>query len=290
MHFNLSSLIIIPLLVLILSFGSNTFGQEIEVESELIQLLRQKSENNILVCVHRATNKNHPENSISAVKASMLLGVDIIELDIRTTKDDSLVIMHDHDIDRTTNGSGYVSKMTYEELQEYNLVHSDTLTNEKIPTLRQILMVTKEKDVILNLDLKDINVDDYYSILREFNMEHKVMSYIWDPVLMNRILELDSLYSVLPLVNNIKEVRFYNEMMISKLIHFTELSYTSEIIEEAKRNDQLIFINSLWEIDELFMNGDTTKMDALIIKEPAIIQTDYPEELINYLKQNGYIR
>ncbi|GAB5408319.1 MAG: hypothetical protein BalsKO_06840 [Balneolaceae bacterium] len=279
---------ILLLAIITISCSSNTVEQEVKLEAEVIQTIRELSEDNILICVHRATNKDHPENSLSAINASIFLGVDIIELDVRTTKDDSLVIMHDHDIDRTTNGSGYVSTMTYQELLEYNLLHSDTLTNEKIPTLRQVLKITYDKKVILNLDLKDINVEDYYALLREFKMEHKVMSYIWDPELMTDILDLDSLYAVLPLANNIREVRYYNEYVLSKLIHFTDESYKDEIIQEAKNNEQLIFINSLWETDEFFLEGNTAKMDSLIIKNPAIIQTDYPEELLKYLKQEVY--
>lgn len=286
MNFKIKGLIVITL---VLIYCNSTPTEEVlVVESDVIQSIRQKVEDNILVCVHRATNKNHPENSISAVNASILLGVDVIELDVRTTKDDSLVIMHDHDIDRTTNGSGYVSTMMYGDLQEYYLLHSDTLTNEKIPTLRQILSITTNEDVILNLDLKDINVDDFYSLLKEFKMEHKVMSYIWDSDLMDQILNKDSLYAVLPLANNIREVRYFNEYIASKLIHFTDESYQDEVIQEAKSNDQLIFINSLWETDEFFIGGDTAQMDSLIVREPAIIQTDYPEELLQYLNEQGY--
>ncbi len=286
MNFKINSVLLVAIITI--SCSSNTMEQEVTQEAEVIQTVRELSEDNILVCVHRATNKDHPENSLSAITASISLGVDIIELDVRTTKDDSLVIMHDHDIDRTTNGTGYISTMTYQELLDYNLIHSDTLTNEKIPTLRQVLKITYDKEVILNLDLKDINVEDYYALLREFEMEHKVISYIWDPELMTDILDLDSLYAVLPLANNIREVRYYNEYVLSKLIHFTDESYKDEIIQEAKNNEQLIFINSLWETDELFLEGNTAKMDSLIVKNPAIIQTDYPEELLNYLKQKGF--
>ena len=285
---NIRFLSLLAFIIIFFSCSSNSQVDEIEIESELIQAIRYKSKDKILVCAHRATNKNFPENSISAINASIALGVDIIELDVRTTKDDSLVIMHDHDIDRTTNGSGYVASMTYKDLQKYHLLHRDILTNEKIPTLRQVLSEISGKDVILNLDLKDIDITNYFRILKEFGMERKVMSYIWSPELMDSILDEDSLYAVLPLANNIKEVRYYNGYVHSKLIHLTDESFKGDIIQEAKNNGQLIFINSLWEIDELFIEGNTIKMDSLIFNKPTIIQTDYPEELINYLENFGY--
>ncbi|RNC83214.1 MAG: hypothetical protein ED557_10950 [Balneola sp.] len=256
-------------------------------ETEVILRIKHKSTLEILVCAHRATVGYLPENSLSAIRESVALGVDIIELDVRTTADDSLVIMHDHDIDRTTNGSGYVSSMSYSALQEYFLTHADSLTNEKIPTLREVLYLTQNEDVILNLDLKDVNTHQYYELLEEFKMQYQVMSYIWDEELFWELLEKDSLYAVLPLANTIQEVRYFNSFVDSKLIHFTEESYQPEIIEEAKSNGQLIFINSLWEIDDLFIDGQTQEMDSLIAHRPAIIQTDYPKELIDYLKQKG---
>lgn len=62
----------------------------------------------ILVAAHRATHQNYPENSIAAILESIRLGVDIIELDVRATKDGKLVVIHDRTVVRTTNGTGKV--------------------------------------------------------------------------------------------------------------------------------------------------------------------------------------
>jgi glycerophosphoryl diester phosphodiesterase len=66
---------------------------------------------------HRGDRKNFPENTMSAFRAAVDLGLDAIETDIRMTKDGHLVIMHDRDVARTTNGKGFIDQMTLEELR-----------------------------------------------------------------------------------------------------------------------------------------------------------------------------
>jgi len=70
----------------------------------------------VLVASHRAAHIIYPENSILSIKEAIRLGVDIVELDVKVTKDGVPVLMHDGTIDRTTTGSGKPSDYTYEEL------------------------------------------------------------------------------------------------------------------------------------------------------------------------------
>ena len=62
----------------------------------------------IVVASHRGDWRNYPENSIPAIESVIRMGVDIMELDLKLTKDSVLVLCHDHTIDRTTTGRGRV--------------------------------------------------------------------------------------------------------------------------------------------------------------------------------------
>lgn len=62
--------------------------------------------------------------------------IDMIELDVRTSKDGEMVLMHDATIERTTNGTGKVSELNYKELLSYNLYHDGALTEEKYHSSR----------------------------------------------------------------------------------------------------------------------------------------------------------
>jgi hypothetical protein len=65
--------------------------------------------------------RNDPENSLQSLKRAAVLGVDIVEMDLKRTKDGQLVLMHDKTLDRTTTGSGPVSDHTLGELQSLTL-------------------------------------------------------------------------------------------------------------------------------------------------------------------------
>ena len=100
--------------------------------------------NGVLVASHRADWKLAPENSLAALENAIRYGVDIVETDVRRTKDGHLVILHDLHVARVTNGQGYVSDMTLEEIKRLNL--RDALgqtTTEKIPTLEEYMLAAK---------------------------------------------------------------------------------------------------------------------------------------------------
>jgi glycerophosphoryl diester phosphodiesterase len=85
---------------------------------------------------HRGAAGHAPENTLRSVERAIELGVDLIELDVQSTKDGHLVIMHDKRIGRTTNGTGYVSAMTLDELRRFT-----TSEGDPIPTLEKILQL-----------------------------------------------------------------------------------------------------------------------------------------------------
>ncbi|MBR6528030.1 MAG: Ig-like domain-containing protein [Lachnospiraceae bacterium] len=68
---------------------------------------------------HRAAWRNGPECSLIAIYASIAMGIDVAELDVKVTSDGVPILMHDTDISRTTTGSGNVENMTWEQLKEY---------------------------------------------------------------------------------------------------------------------------------------------------------------------------
>src|SRR5207244_9942203 len=61
-----------------------------------------------VVVAHRGVHTSAPENSLASVREAIALGVDMVELDVRTTRDGRLVLLHDETVDRTTDGSGRV--------------------------------------------------------------------------------------------------------------------------------------------------------------------------------------
>jgi glycerophosphoryl diester phosphodiesterase len=89
---------------------------------------------------HRGAAGHEPENTLSAVKKGIALGVDYIEVDVQVTSDRHFVLMHDKFVTRTTGGVGRVVDMSLDELLKL-----DAGRGEKIPLLREVLEIADNR-------------------------------------------------------------------------------------------------------------------------------------------------
>jgi glycerophosphoryl diester phosphodiesterase len=98
---------------------------------------------------HRGAAGYEPENTLRSFRKALELGVDMVELDVRRTKDGKLVVIHDDTVDRTTPGSGAVAEMTLAEIMEL-----DAGRGEKVPILDEVLDLVRGK-VGMDIEVKD---------------------------------------------------------------------------------------------------------------------------------------
>ena len=111
----------------------------------------------ILVAAHRGARFTHPENTMHAFRHAIEQGVDMIETDVRMTKDRQLVLMHDPTVDRTTNGSGTVCDMTLAEFKALNAAvdYGDYPEGVAPPTLDEFMKLCAAHETLINFELKD---------------------------------------------------------------------------------------------------------------------------------------
>lgn len=102
----------------------------------------------------------YPENTLAAFRRAMAVGADVIELDLRGTKDGRLVALHDETLDRTTDGTGLVTDFTLEELKKLNAGG-----NEQIPTYEEVLQLVANTGTKLLLDIKNSSLLDKREIV-----------------------------------------------------------------------------------------------------------------------------
>jgi len=91
---------------------------------------------------HRGGRVYEPENTIAAFQHAIDTGADWIEFDVQQTKDGKLVVIHDETVDRTTDGTGRVEDMTFEQIRVL-----DAGNGEQIPTFEEIIAFAKENGV-----------------------------------------------------------------------------------------------------------------------------------------------
>ena len=117
---------------------------------------------NIYVAAHRGWPAKYPENTMESFRAAEAIGVDQLEFDVRVTKDNELVIIHDAAVDRTTNGTGLVRDHTLAELKALDAGShkGEEFAGCKIPTLIEFMDWIKDNATItLDVELKEYPID-----------------------------------------------------------------------------------------------------------------------------------
>jgi len=144
-----------------------------------------------LVIAHRGGRSLGPESTLYTYRNAVKLGVDVLEMDVRSTRDGKLIILHDRTVARTTNATGSVENYTLVELKELDAAHrwspdngrTFPLRNKgvKIPTLAEVLAEFPETK--MNLEIKDSRSSTIQSLcrlIRDHQMTKKVMVASFD--------------------------------------------------------------------------------------------------------------
>lgn len=107
-----------------------------------------------LACAHRGLSAEEPENTLAAFRAAADAGAHAIELDVRLTHDKHVVVMHDANIARTTDGAGRVGDLDLKELQTHHTADGP------VPTLDEVFEALGDWKGVWNIELKQRNVAD----------------------------------------------------------------------------------------------------------------------------------
>jgi len=111
----------------------------------------------VCLVAHRGGASLAPENTLAAMISGITQGADILELDIRQTKDNQIVVMHDHSVDRTTSGEGKVEDLTLEQIKGFNAAKNwaSAFKNAKVPLLSEVIDRVKQSKSRLIIEIKD---------------------------------------------------------------------------------------------------------------------------------------
>jgi len=256
----------------------------------------------ILVVAHRGDWRNAPENSVRAFVSAADMGVDMVELDLKKTKDGEIVIMHDETIDRTTNGKGRPADYTLEELKKFRLKNGlGRVTNNPIPTLREVMTTLKGR-VMVNLDKSYDYYNEAYAILKATGTLNQAIfkSEATYPELQAKYPSLLDSIIYMPVVNLDKPTArdIINEYLQHMKPYAFELNFkkdsSSVLLDNAfiRQHGSKVWMNSLWasldaghDDDMAVEEGNTTdSWDWLIAHGAAVIQTDRPALLLAWLR------
>lgn len=120
---------------------------------------------------HRGLSEKYPENTQVAIDAAIEAGLKIIEIDIHFTADNIPVLLHDATINRTSNGSGEIAKMSFASASRYDYGAWKGYEGQKLLKLEDMLYYFKEKGVACELDLKESFSDKQRRIIYDLVVE-----------------------------------------------------------------------------------------------------------------------
>lgn len=255
--------------------------------TESIKPVRLSGKFPVMVVAHRGFSGVAPENTMAAFKKAIEVGSDMIELDVRLSKDGEVVVIHDESVERTTNGKGRVIDLTLNELKRLGAgskFHS-SFSGEQIPTLKEVLQLAYGQ-IKVNIELK---IGDYgrWTILdlaeralREVEMAgmvNQVMFSSFDPMAIERVMKKNQAMPVAYLYN--RPWNFPREVTEGRpfpTLNCRKTVLTSENISHAHQEGVRIGVYTLNTEEEMERFIDL-KVDAII--------TNYPDRLINILKK-----
>ncbi|GEA60141.1 cellulose binding domain-containing protein [Vibrio comitans] len=256
----------------------------------------------IMIMAHRADWRAFPENSLPAIQSALDKGIEIIEVDIRMTSDGVIVLSHDTSVNRTTDGSGSISSMTYDDilqlrLREY-LGGETTVTDLHMPTLQEALELIDGQAMIF-LDKGWPLREEAYELVKSMDM--------LDYVIFDTSSGPDAVAEFGRKDNRIQQLYRISANNVDDIPHFEDLNYVPyayslnyndylephiqpDTLERIQANGTKVMYNTLWygqtpdATDEVSHFNPDAGWGRLIRHMRAdIIQTDNIDEMTYWL-------
>lgn len=215
---------------------------------------------------HRGARAYEPENTLRSFKKALELGVDAVELDVRKTKDNAIVVVHDPDVERTTNGKGLVADLTLNEIK--NLA---TEKGEKIPTLEEALDFLDKKAKIL-IELKEHGFEEkLLELIHERGLQKNVIivSFIEDALKKIRALDKE-VETGLIYVKHKNPIKAALELKANYLLSLYRFTHTANVQKAHEKGLKVVVwtVNKPEEVAEYVKKG----VDGIASDRPDILK------------------
>jgi glycerophosphoryl diester phosphodiesterase len=238
---------------LLFSFASFYFSFT-SISQNITYSLQEKS--TMQISAHRGNASSAPENTLAAFKNALKAGAHFIEVDVRTTKDGILMIMHDANLERTTNGKGAFKLYDAKYLKTLSAGkgYADSFENEKIPTLEESCQLiyewnlTHKAKTFFYIDAKDVEPKPLLSILRKYNLEANSVFYGSDDFLHRLKMEFEGA-KLLPALKNPTEIIEKFNKLKPFAFDASWLSLTKEMVDEIHQLGVKVFTDLLGPLD-----------------------------------------
>lgn len=257
------------------------------------------ADDRFLIIAHRGGRSLGPEGTLYTFRRAVDLGVDILEIDVRSTRDGHLVILHDSTVDRTTNASGRIKDYTLAELKGLDAAYRWSPNNGrvyplrnrhiKIPTLIEVFETFP--GARMNIEIKDSQpnvISSLCRLIQEHHMSQKVMVASFDDGVLKNFRS--ACPEVATSAGSTEAILFYS---LQKMHMEAAYSPNAQALQVPENYGSLRVINArfleaaharnmkvhVWTVN------DVVSMKRLLQLGVDGIMTDYPDRLLELLKK-----
>ena len=240
----------------------------------------------VVAIAHRGEHLHHPENTMPAFKAAVRLGADYIEVDVRTTADGKLVLSHDGNVDRCTDGKGEIAKMTFDELRalDAGIKMGPEFKGTLIPTFDEVLDYARGR-INVYVDVKQATAKYLVQHIVDHGMADHVA--IYSGRISRDIQQIDPKLKIMPESGSVDLVQRIISELHPKVLAFGASDWKPEIIKLAKDSGAELYVDRQGS-DRSGPTDNPAGWQSAIDAGADGIQTDRPGELVMYLREKGY--
>jgi len=237
------------------------------------------------VVAHRGASGIAPENTMSSFAEAIRSGAHLIEMDVQVTADGVPIVFHDKGLSRTTDGIGFASKLTYEELQKYDSGYwfSSDFVGERIPSLAQVFDFIQNK-ILVNIELKNLGPSPQHHI-------EKILEIIEKYDYCDKVVISSFYYEQLKIIKKLNEqiptavIRLPKDQRLPSALarEFNCQGYITNIedlcqkvVDDARENNIFVGVYTVNTLEEL---------EFVLQFDIKAIVTNYPKQILNLLKE-----
>lgn len=244
-------------------------------------LLREAAANVRQIVAHRGSSSDRPENTRAGTLRAVEVGATAVEVDVRTSRDGKLVLSHDADLSRTTDGAGLVGEKTWDELRRLDAggKFDRRFAGERIPSLDEILTLCRGRIDVL-LDLKE-DGDEYVArvvqAVRNCGEPGRTIVGVRSTEQARRFRRLLPEARQIGLIASPNDIEPYAAAGVEMIRLWPKWLADSALVDRVRRAGVQLHLNGT--------TGDAAELSSLLRHRPDSVSGDDPARIVATLRE-----
>lgn len=203
----------------------------------------------ILKVARRGASGYYPGNTIAAFEKAIEIDCDVIEFDIHKTKDGHIMVMHDHNVAKTTEGLGNIRDLTLKQIKMFHKPNG-----ESVPTLQGVFDLIKNKKKMM-LDIKDNDMEkEVLKIIDDNDLEEDVIIDSDIPKVIKKIKQINPKIHVYfggITKDNYKKIIQQAKKINAEMVKVQNIFVNKNLVNEAHKNKVGVYVWGAEEIEDI---------------------------------------